>query len=57
MIVELGVGVLAICAVGCTVHLYRRRVKGKREQAEWDRIREGQLKKLKLLKKKIERRE
>ena len=54
MIVELGVGVLAICAAGYAVHWHRRRAKEKREQAEQDRAREGQLKKLKRLKRKVE---
>ncbi|GAI03669.1 unnamed protein product [marine sediment metagenome] len=54
MIVELGVGILAICAVGYTVHLYRRRTRGKREQAEQDKMREKQLKMLKKIKKKFE---
>ncbi len=54
MIVELGVGILAICAVGCTVHWHRRRMRGKREQAERDRMREEQLEKLKRLKRKFE---
>ncbi|MQY67952.1 MAG: hypothetical protein GH150_01010 [Hadesarchaea archaeon] len=44
MIVEFGVGILAICAVGYAVRRYRRR-------AKWAKIREEQLEKLKLLKK------
>ncbi len=51
MIVELGVGILAICAAGYAVHWHRRR---KREQAERDRMRGEQLRKLKRIKRKFE---
>ncbi len=47
MIVELGVGILAICAVGYAVRRYRRR-------AKWAKIREEQLGKLKRIKRKFE---
>lgn len=51
MIIELGVGLLAVGtlgAVGYAVHW-------KRERARWAKIREGQLRRLKRLKKKFER--
>ena len=51
MIVELGVGILAIGTAWYTIHWHRRR---KREQAERDRMREEQLEKLKQLKRKFE---
>lgn len=47
MIVEFGVGILAICAAGYAVRRYRRR-------AKWTKIREEQLRKLKRLKRKFE---
>ena len=43
MIVELGVGILAIGALGYSIHWYRKRMK-------WARIRKEQVQKLKLLK-------
>jgi len=46
MIVELGVGVLAICAAGYAVHWHRR--------AKWAKIREAQLENLKKIKRKFE---
>ena len=48
MIVELGVGLLAIGALGYTIHWQRERMK-------LVRIREKQMKRLKRLKKKFER--
>ncbi len=50
MIVELGVGILAVgalVAVGYTVHQHKKR-------AKWVKIREGQLRRLKKLKRKFE---
>ena len=47
MIVEIVVGLLAICAAGYAVHWHRRR-------AKWAKIREGQLRRLKRLKRKFE---
>lgn len=47
MIVELGVGIFAIGAVGYAIYWQRRR-------AMWAKIREDQLKRLKWLKKKFE---
>lgn len=55
MMVEIVVGLLAICAAGYAVHWHRKRVKDKREQAEWDKMREEQLEKLKFLKEKGEK--
>ena len=43
MMVEIVVGLLAVGAVGYAIHWQR-------ERAKWARIREGQMKKLKLLK-------
>ena len=48
MIVEFGVVILAICAVGYAVHWYRERVK-------WARIHEEQLRRLEWLKRKFKR--
>ena len=46
MIVELGVGVFAICAAVYAIYW-------RRERAKWARIREEEMKRLKLLKKKM----
>ena len=48
MIVELGVGLLAIGALGYTIHWQRKRMK-------WMRAREKQIKRLKWLKRNLER--
>jgi len=48
MIVELGVGLLAVGALGYTIHWQRKRMK-------WVRAREKQMKRLKWLKRKFER--
>ncbi|MBA7502310.1 hypothetical protein ES706_00894 [subsurface metagenome] len=53
MIVELGVGLLAIGALGYTIHWQRKRMK--MERIKLVRTREKQIKRLKRLKRELER--
>ena len=49
MIVELGVGILAICVLGYAIHWQRERVR--LAKVRWTKIHKKQVKRLKLLKK------